>query len=146
MCLSAAEVQLMDGGKIEFAELAFWKFNFYLGQQVALLCADKTTAWQLELEFMKFEVKINPQDFRKWIFTSVTSISIFNFHKNWMATIYTHRGTPSNSNCCIPLGVWLFYTLVLGIARHQCDRPHPREGYNCHITCCLGNGFISWHD
>ena len=79
------------GGKIEFAELAFWKFNFYLGQQVALLCADKTTAWQLEIGFMKFEVKVNPQDFRKWIFTSVMSISIFNFHKNWMATIYTHH-------------------------------------------------------
>ena len=78
MCLSAVEVQLMDGKKIEFAELAFensilnffqqvdalqlaWigeknkyaeiaflKFNFYLGQQVAFLCADKTTGnWKL---------------------------------------------------------------------------------------------------
>ena len=44
----------------------------------------------MKFEFMKFEVKINPQDFRKWIFTSVMSISILNFHKNWMATIYTH--------------------------------------------------------
>jgi len=33
-------------------------------------------------------------------------------------------------------GVWSFYTLVSGVAQHQCARPHPREGY---ITCCLGN-------
>ena len=25
------------------------------------------------------------------------------------------------------------------IARHQCARPHPREGYNYYITCYLGN-------
>ena len=87
----------MGGGKIEFAELAFWKFKFYLGQQVALLSADKTTgSWKLNSWI--FEVKINPQDFRKWIFTSVMSISIFNFHKNWLATIYTH---PASTNTVV---------------------------------------------
>ena len=36
-------------------------------------------------------------------------------------------------------GGWSFYTLVSGVARHQCARPHPREGYNYYITCYLGN-------
>jgi len=32
-------------------------------------------------------------------------------------------------------GGWLFYTLMLGIARYQFARPYPREGYNYYITC-----------
>lgn len=34
---------------------------------------------------------------------------------------------------------WLFYTMVLGYARHQYVRPPPRKRYNHYITCYLGN-------
>ena len=36
-------------------------------------------------------------------------------------------------------GGWSFYTFVSGVAQHKCVRPHSREGYNCYITCYLGN-------
>ena len=29
--------------------------------------------------------------------------------------------------------------IVIGVAGHQCARPHPREGYNYYTTCYLGN-------
>ena len=33
--------------------------------------------------------------------------------------------------------------LHIGVAGHQCVRPHPREEYNCYITCYLGNRVLS---
>ena len=73
---AAAEVQL-DGWKtIECAKLAFRQFIFasklplMAWEQIiqtqyesSPLCRQNN--WQLEIEVMKFQVKINPQNFRK---------------------------------------------------------------------------------
>ena len=53
----------------------------------------------------------------------------------WATT--RNRGQMANGSyvIVIPLpGGWSFYTLVLGVARHQCARPHPMEGYYYYIT------------
>ena len=53
-------------GKNKYAETALLKFNFYLGQQVALLCADRTTGnWKLNSWNLKwkFILKISENEY-----------------------------------------------------------------------------------
>ena len=70
--------------------------NFYaIFYFVSKLGADHTNMeYELKIEFIKFQAKINSQTFRKWIFISVMLISILNLHTNWMATLYTDLTAP----------------------------------------------------
>ena len=58
---------------------------------------------------------------------------------NIACTLYGDNQTLEMSNSYIPPWGWSFYTLVSGVTRHQCAKPHPREGYNYYVTCYLGN-------
>ena len=133
------------GKKIEFTELAFWKFNFYffsaschtptgldrkrknkyaerafqfhLGQQVALLCADKTTGnWKLNSWNLKWILilKISENEYsHQWcqfqfsIFTKIewpqytlTPItSIFEIWVVWTVILNWHYHGNINNSC-----------------------------------------------
>ena len=47
--------------------------------------------------------------------------------------------TLHDGNSYIPPSGVVILHIVSGVARHKYARPHPREGYNCYITCYLGN-------